>query len=390
MTIRLSDAARHYKELPHQLAAWNWLQQELSAEQLKEFAELYRAAPPEKSSPPPAWLAPALKLIKAFEGCRLEAYKDAAGVPTIGYGTTRYLNAPVRMSDKISQAMADELLQNDVENLFGPGLMALLPAARKWPPHQIAALVSFAYNVGLGAVEGSTLRKRLLAGEDPCTVVREELPQWCHAGEAVLAGLERRRKAEVELFCGKPPVQQQGSGGPLKVPYFSQRDSQVAGQASRMCFSSSCAMLVAYLRPEALGSGSNADDAYLKRVLQYGDTTSYVAQIQALNSFGIKAKFRQDCDWEDLERQIARGVPVPCGFLHHGSLGALTGGGHWLTVIGITKDAAIVHDPWGELMVVQGVYNGTNGAGLAYSEKNWRPRWCVEGNRTGWAILAEP
>jgi GH24 family phage-related lysozyme (muramidase) len=387
-TIRLADAAKHYRELPHQSAAWNWLQQELSAEQLSEFAELYRAGPPAKSSPPPTWLAPALKLIKEFEGCRLEAYKDAAGVPTIGWGTTRYLDAPVRMSDSISQAMADELLQNDVENLFGPGVLALLPAARKWQPPQIAALVSFAYNVGLGALEGSTLRKRLLAGEDPCQVVREELPKWCHAGEAVLAGLERRRKAEVELFCGKPPVQQQR--GPLKVPYFSQRDSQVNGQATRMCFSSSCAMLVAYLRPGALSSGSNSDDQYLKRVLEYGDTTSYVAQLQALKSFGIEARFRQDCDWEDLERQIARGVPVPCGFLHHGPLGALTGGGHWLTVIGVTPDAAIVHDPWGELEVVPGYYNGSNGAGLAYSRKNWRPRWCVEGPKTGWAIIAEP
>jgi hypothetical protein len=47
-SIRLADAAKHDKQLPHQLAAWNWLQEQLSAEELAEFGELYRAAPPPK------------------------------------------------------------------------------------------------------------------------------------------------------------------------------------------------------------------------------------------------------------------------------------------------------------------------------------------------------
>ena len=389
--IRLADAATHYKKLSHQLAAWNWLQEQLSAEQLEEFAELYRADPPAKPTPPPGWLAPAIKLIREFEGCQLEAYQCAAGVWTIGYGTTRYIDTPVRKGDKISQAMAEELLANDVEALFGPGVLSLLPMARGWHVDRVAALVSFAYNVGLAAIEESTLRKRLLAGEEPCAVVREELPKWCHAGEAVLPGLERRRAAEVALFCnaGRVPVQQAGSQGPLKVPYYSQRDSQVAGQANRMCFSSSCAMLVATLRPDAL-KGANADDTYLRRVLTYGDTTSADAQLKALASYGISAKFRQDCSWGDLEQQIARGVPVPCGFLHHGSSSAPSGGGHWLIVIGTTPTAVIVNDPWGEMLVAEGSYAGNRGAGLAYSRKNWGPRWMVEGTGTGWAILANP
>lgn len=385
--IHLRDAAKWYRAESHQLAAWNWLQEQLSKETLEEFAELYRAAPPEKAMLPPPWLEPALKIIKEFEGCRLEAYKDAAGVPTIGYGTTRYLDAPVRMSDKISHAMAEELLLNDVEHLFGPGVLSLLPMAAKWKPNQIAALTSFAYNLGLGALETSTLRSRLLAGQDPCTVVREELPRWVHAGEAVLPGLERRRAAEVQLFCG-PVLQQSGFGNPLKVPYYSQRDSAMPGQANRMCFSSSCAMLVATLRAGVI-SGANADDQYLKRVLQFGDTTDAAAQIKALNSYGIKARFRQDCDWSDLERQINRGVPVPCGFLHHGTSAKPSGGGHWLIVIGYTTTAVIVHDPWGEMNVASGTYSSTKGAGLAYSRKNWGPRWKVEGAKTGWAIIAE-
>lgn len=389
-TIHLGDAARWYKAQPHQLAAWNWLEQQLTAQQLTEFAELYRAAPDAKPPQPSPWLSSALKLIKEYEGLRLEAYKDAAGVPTIGYGTTRYMDAPVRMSDKISQAMAEELLANDVQNLFGPGVLALLPLASKWRREQVAALISFAYNLGLGALEESTLRKRLLAGEDPCTVVRQELPKWVHAGEAVLPGLERRRAAEIELFCGMP-APPAGKGNPLKVPYYSQRDSEVPGQANRMCFSSSCAMLVATLRPGAL-QGANADDTYLKAVQRFGDTTDASAQIKALASYGIKAKFRQDCNWSDLERQIDRGVPVPCGFLHHGPSSAPTGGGHWLIVIGYapTNGSVIVNDPWGEASLVNGGYYSNRGAGLAYSRKNWGPRWMVEGPGTGWAIIAEP
>ncbi len=390
--IRLTEAARFYRELPHQIAAWTALQAKVPPEALQEFEELYRSAPAVKQELPPAWLAPALRIIREFEGCRLDAYKDAAGVATIGWGATRYADAPVRMGDTITQAMADEMLTNDVETLFGPGVFELLPVARSWKPEQVAAIVCFAYNVGLGALEESTLRRRLLAGGDACTIVREELPKWCHAGEAVLAGLERRRAAEVALFCSvKPPLQQQQVQlrNPLKVPYFSQRDSQVEGQASRMCFSSSCAMLVATLRPGVL-KGANGDDQYLQRVLQYGDTTSADAQLKALASYGVKAVFRQNCTWSDLEQQIAKGVPVPCGFLHHGPSSKPSGGGHWLIVIGTTPTAVIVNDPWGEMLVAEGTYAGNRGAGLAYSRKNWGPRWMVEGPATGWAIIAQP
>lgn len=178
-----------------------------------------------------------------------------------------------------------------------------------------------------------------------------------------------------------------------KVPYFSQRDSTVAGQAMRMCFSSSCAMLASFMRPNEL-RGVNADDVYLKRVLQYGDTTDASAQLKALAYYGINARFVQNCSWEDLERQLDKQIPVPCGFLHHGTSSTPMGGGHWLTVIGYTKPAegtgaVIVHDPFGEMDVVAGKYLSTRGARQAYSRKNWGPRWLVEGPKSGWAILAD-
>jgi len=207
-TIQLRDAAKHFKMLPHQLAAWDWLQEQLPADAISQFADLYRADPLPKQTLPPAWLGPSLKIIKKWEGCRLEAYQCPAGVPTIGYGSTRLIDGPVRMSDKITQEMADEMLQNEVENLFAPGVFTLLPMAKKWRPEQQAAIISFAYNVGLGALEESTLRKRLLAGEDANKVVIEELPRWNKAGSKVLEGLVNRRKDEVQLFTGGLPKQQ--------------------------------------------------------------------------------------------------------------------------------------------------------------------------------------
>jgi GH24 family phage-related lysozyme (muramidase) len=191
------------------MAAWDWLQEQLTVEVLEQFAEMYRADPLPKQPMPPAWLEPTLAIIKKWEGCRLEAYRCPAGVPTIGYGSTRLIDKPVRMGDTITQQMADDLLLNEVEHLFAPGLFTLLPMAKQWRPNQIAALISWAYNVGLGAVEESTLRKRLLAGEDRAKVVIEELPKWVKADGKILEGLVNRRKDEVKLFTGGQSLQQE-------------------------------------------------------------------------------------------------------------------------------------------------------------------------------------
>ena len=199
------EAAKRGKLTPHQLAALSALDQALTDEQRELFTEAWRAEGSPARLPEPAWLKPALKIIKEFEGLRLEAYRCPAGVPTIGYGATRMIDKPVRMGDKITAEFAEELLVNQVENLFAPGLFALLPMAKTWKPDQQAALVSWAFNVGLGAVEDSTLRKRLMAKESPATVVAEELPRWNKGdGGKMLEGLKRRRAAEVALFLGVP------------------------------------------------------------------------------------------------------------------------------------------------------------------------------------------
>jgi GH24 family phage-related lysozyme (muramidase) len=212
--VRLHDLFRFYKELPHQTAAITELEQALLKADptlLNREQPWFRTWSQAGKQPEAAWLEPAIKIIKEFEGLRLYAYQDAVGVWTIGYGTTRYPGTnggPVRRGDTISNEQAEEFLRDQVLSLYAPGVLHLLPMAKDWSPNRIAALVSFAYNVGLSALERSTLRSRLLAGENPITVVSEELPRWNRGDNTVLPGLTRRRAAEVELFAGKPLQQQ--------------------------------------------------------------------------------------------------------------------------------------------------------------------------------------
>lgn len=173
----------------------------------------------------------------------------------------------------------------------------------------------------------------------------------------------------------------------LVVPYYSQRDSSTS-QAGRMCFSSSCAMLLESLRPGTL-KGPNGDDAYLARVRQFGDTTEAAAQLKALDSHGVKARFVQNANWATIEGQINRGISTPLGMLHQGPVTRPTGGGHWIIAIGYSSDAIIVHDPYGDLDLVRGGYLSSNGRQLRYSRRNLGPRWMADGPNSGWAIIAE-
>ena len=207
--------------------------------------------------------------------------------------------------------------------------------------------------------------------------------------DAVPVSLKRRDAAWYETWkaAGKQE-QPRTKTNPLQVRYFSQRDSSTE-HALRMCFSSSCAMLLEALKPGTL-TGPNGDDAYLGRVLRYGDTTEATSQIKALQSYGVEAHLVRNATWKTIENQIDRGIPVPIGILHKGPVTAPTGGGHWICAIGYSDDALIVHDPFGELDLMTGVYVNNWGARLRYSRRNLGPRWMVEGPGTGWAILVKP
>lgn len=166
--------------------------------------------------------------------------------------------------------------------------------------------------------------------------------------------------------------------------YYPQTDSRTA-HADRMCFSSTMAMGIKYLWPQAL-LGSNADDDYLRTVLKYGDTTSATAQIQAASQYNVRATFHRNGSLQSLRDRLLAGLPVPVGFLHHGPASSPRGGGHWALLIGLTDTHGVFHDPYGELDNVNGGYprRGVGGRSVRYSLRNWLPRWEVEGPGSGW------
>ncbi|HHR5464400.1 TPA: lysozyme [Salmonella enterica subsp. enterica] len=137
-----------------------------------------------------------IALIKTFEGCKLTAYQDSAGVWTIGYGWTRPVDGkPVHRGMTIDQTTAERLLktglvsyENDVSRLVKVGLTQ----------GQFDALVSFTYNLGARALSTSTLLRKLNGGD--YAGAADEFLRWNKAGGKVLNGLTRRREAERALF----------------------------------------------------------------------------------------------------------------------------------------------------------------------------------------------
>jgi GH24 family phage-related lysozyme (muramidase) len=210
--IALADLFRYYKGLPHQMAAISMLAERIPANILSRESEWFKVWS-QSGRTPEDWLKPAMEMITRFEGLRLEAYPDPAsgGEPwTIGYGTTSYANGEkVKKGDRITTVEAESQLQQELTGFYGPGLLDLIPTAKDWKPAQIAAILSWAYNVGLGAVAASTLRMRINGGGDPLTVVREELPRWDKADGKPMEGLALRRAEEVKLFAAAEKLQLQ-------------------------------------------------------------------------------------------------------------------------------------------------------------------------------------
>lgn len=139
-----------------------------------------------------------IAIIKLFEGCKLKAYKDPIGIPTIGYGATFYPNRQfVKMGDVITKIQAEELLLVLV-NDFAKKVDELVKGI-VLTQNQFDALVSFAYNVGPANLAKSTLLKKVKANPKDETI-ELEFKKWNTADGIVLAGLTRRRNEEWELF----------------------------------------------------------------------------------------------------------------------------------------------------------------------------------------------
>jgi lysozyme len=139
-----------------------------------------------------------VNLIKSFEGLKLQAYIDAVGILTIGYGHT---GPDVHKGMTITEAQATDLLHKDLTS-FEAAVTKLITVPLN--QNQFDALVSFTYNVGVGSLESSTLRRRLNAHEDPNTVAKQELIKWVKGNNnQTLPGLLTRRQEEIALFCKK-------------------------------------------------------------------------------------------------------------------------------------------------------------------------------------------
>ena len=141
------------------------------------------------------------ELIKEFEGLRLNAYLDSAGVPTIGYGLTSDAlpGVVVRLGMVISKREADDYFDRAIE-VFAQGIWKYFKVQPT--ENQFGAFVSLAYNIGIGAFSKSTALRRFNSGD--ITGAAEAIKWWNKATvkgqKVVLKGLVRRRAAEAALF----------------------------------------------------------------------------------------------------------------------------------------------------------------------------------------------
>ena len=132
-----------------------------------------------------------LTQLMVMEGCRLTAYRDAAGVPTIGYGHTE----GVRMGDHISAYWARELLKQDIA-YFERAVSELGVAKTEG---QLDALTSLAFNIGIERLKASTLLEVIRKGGSKSAITRE-FKKWVYADGRRLKGLELRREWEARRF----------------------------------------------------------------------------------------------------------------------------------------------------------------------------------------------
>ena len=140
----------------------------------------------------------AAKIIKKWEGFMPEAYLCPGGVPTIGYGSTRYENGDeVALEDcDIDRKRGEEILLNHIKEVAAQVRSVL---KHNLTDNQMAALISFTYNLGIGNLKRSTLLLLINGGPMNQNIPRE-IRRWNKAGGKVLAGLTARREEEANLW----------------------------------------------------------------------------------------------------------------------------------------------------------------------------------------------
>ena len=137
-----------------------------------------------------------IQLVKVFEGFSPTAYLCPAGIATIGYGTIKYPNGKrVSLKDPpITTSQAEEYMSFELEDCVR-SVLRLCPALEG---DQLGAIVDFTYNLGVGNLQTSTLRRKINAGE--WDEVPEQLNRWVYGGGRKLRGLVLRRAAEGSYY----------------------------------------------------------------------------------------------------------------------------------------------------------------------------------------------
>lgn len=135
-----------------------------------------------------------LHLTEGFEGCRLTAYKDVAGVWTCGYGHT---GPDVHMGQTITPEQAAAFLMQDIQVAAkAVKRLVTVPVSQ----NVFDSLVDFTFNCGQGNMAHSTLLRMVNTGD--LKAAANEFEKWDKAGGKVVAGLLRRRQAEEAEFNG--------------------------------------------------------------------------------------------------------------------------------------------------------------------------------------------
>lgn len=130
-------------------------------------------------------------MIRQFEGCRLDSYRDSGGVLTVGFGHT---GPDVRDEETITPEQAEQLLEADAMKAGA----AVCRLAHSTTQNQFDALTDFVFNLGADALAGSTLLQKHNHGDFAGAAA--EFGRWVHCKGRVLPGLIRRRAAEAHLY----------------------------------------------------------------------------------------------------------------------------------------------------------------------------------------------
>lgn len=366
MSINLTDAAKFFKEEPHQIEAWQWLQGTLSPETLETFASKYRTKP-----------KPVVVDNNNWDGVYAAAKQAGAKFPEC-------VCAQWALESGWGKHFSGEW---NAFGLKGPGGSVNTKEFinGKW----ITIEASFINFPDLDTCVEYLISRWYLDFKNFKGVNRAQSRNECaqllvKEGYATDPDYATKLIQIMDRQLNTPGVNEGViSEKILNVPYEYQLDNK-SGTGYRECFSSTCAMIARYY------GKVKSDDEYNAIRSKYGDTTNKDAQLAALRSLGLTARFITNGNAALLENEIRNNRPVAVGWLHKGNVSYPTGGGHWTCCIGFTPDAFVFHDPNGEADMVNGGYISNDrkrGTAVKYSRKNWLRRWECDGKNTGWAIL---